>query len=437
MAIVEVLKYNGNPDVFAWKYPSEELGTWTQLIVNESQEAILFKGGQAMDVLGPGRHTLETANIPLLSKLVNLPFGGRSPFTAEVWYINKAVSLDIKWGTPTPIQLQDPKYQVFVPVRSYGQFGVQIGDSRRFLTRLVGTLPTFDKTNIVQYFRGLYLTKAKDAISSYLVQKGISVLEINAYLEEISDFLQQRMVPVLDEYGIHLINFFVNDINVPEDDSAVKKLKDALAKRAEMNIVGYNYVQERSFDTLEGAATNPGGGQSGLMGAGIGLGMGVGIGGAFGSQAGSIAGNIHTAESRQCPRCQMVMDPNARFCPHCGFDTDQPGPGAGGAKDTDRATCSRCGALFARTVKFCPACGKPYHPCPACGADMPEGADKCPACGKPLPKKCPKCGADVEPAAKFCPECGAPLVKACPKCGATIAGTPKFCPECGERLQGE
>lgn len=104
MAIVDVVKYNGEPDVFAWKYPNEELGTWTQLIVNESQEAVLFKGGKALDVFASGRHTLETANIPLLRSIVNLPFGGRSSFTAEVWYINKIHSLDIKWGTPSPIQ---------------------------------------------------------------------------------------------------------------------------------------------------------------------------------------------------------------------------------------------------------------------------------------------------------------------------------------------
>ena len=108
MAIVDVVKYNGKPDVLAWKYPNEELGTWTQLIVNESQEAILVKSGKVLDVFGSGRHTLDTANIPILNNIVNLPFGGRSPFTAEVWYINKGYNLDIKWGTPTPIQIQDP-----------------------------------------------------------------------------------------------------------------------------------------------------------------------------------------------------------------------------------------------------------------------------------------------------------------------------------------
>ena len=281
MAIVEVVKYNGSPDVFAWKYPSEELGTWTQLIVNESQEAILFKGGKALDVFQSGRHTLETANIPILNKIINLPFGGRSPFTAEVWYINKVNSLDIKWGTASPIQLQDPKYSVFIPVRAFGQFGIRIENSKQFLVKLVGTLSVFDKTNILKYFRGLYLTKVKDAISSYLVHKQISIMEINAYIEELSTYLQEKMQPVLEEYGIKLVNFYVNDISVPEDDTAVKKLKDALAKKAEMNIIGYNYQQERSFDTLEGAAKNPG--TSGdLMGAGLGLGMGVTMGGAVG-----------------------------------------------------------------------------------------------------------------------------------------------------------
>lgn len=99
MAIVSVVKYDGNPDVFAWKYPDSELGTWTQLIVNESQQAILFKGGQALDVFEAGRHTLSTNNIPFLETIINLPFGGQSPFSAEVWFVSKQFNLDVKWGT--------------------------------------------------------------------------------------------------------------------------------------------------------------------------------------------------------------------------------------------------------------------------------------------------------------------------------------------------
>lgn len=437
MAIVEVVKYNGSPDVFAWKYPSEELGTWTQLIVNESQEAVLFKGGKALDLFESGRHTLSTANIPFLNKIINLPFGGRSPFTAEVWYVNKAYSLDIKWGTPTPIQLQDPKYKVFVPVRSFGQFGIQIDDSRKFLIKLVGTLPVFDKTSILKYFRGLYLTKVKDSISSYLINKQISVLEINAYIDELSEHIKERIMPTMDEYGIKLVNFYINDINVPEDDPAVQKLKTALAKRAEMDIVGYNYVQERSFDTLEGAATNTNAGQAGLMGAGIGLGLGVGVGGAVGTQMGSIAQNITTGtEKKACPKCNALMEKDSRFCSKCGYDTAAaPKEEEKPEQKPDNTTCKGCGAEFSKNAKFCPECGKKYNPCPKCGEDMQAGETVCGACGYEAPKPCPKCGYLPENKNfKFCPECGASLVNKCPNCNAEIIGSPKFCPECGYKL---
>lgn len=432
MALVEVVKYDGNPDVFAWKFPCDELGTWTQLIVNESQEAVLFKGGQALDVFKSGRHTLETANIPILNNIINLPFGGRSPFTAEVWYINKVHSLDIKWGTASPIQLQDPKYNVFIPLRSFGQFGIKIEDSKNFLIKLVGTLPAFDKANLVNYFRGLFLTKAKDSIASYLINKKISILEINAYLDELSEYIKEKMVPVFTDYGIQLVNFYVNDINVPEDDPAVAQLKSALAKRAEMDIVGYNYVQERSFDTLEGAATNPGSTQAGVMGAGLGLGMGVGIGGNLGSQMGGISQNINVkAEMKNCLKCGSPMDKNFRFCGKCGHDNDQ--PVSSGEKDIK---CSECGALLSKNVKFCPECGHVYNPCPNCKADVPQGSANCPICSSAMPKPCPGCGFVIDKdSTKFCPECGVSLVRSCTNCKSEIKGSPKFCPDCGNKLE--
>ena len=425
MAIVEVVKYDGTPDVFAWKYPNSELGTWTQLIVSESQEAILLKGGKIFDVFSAGRHTLNTDNIPLLRKVVNLPFGGRSPFSAEVWFINRAFTLDIKWGTSTPIQLQDPKYKVFVPVRAFGQFGIQIEDAQKFLVKLVGTLPQFDKATILKFFRGVYLTKSKDAIASYLVHKGISVLEINAYLDEISSFLKEKMMPLFDDYGIRLTSFYVNDINVPEEDNAVTQLKKALAKRAEMDIVGYSYQQERSFDTLEGAATNPGAIQSGLMGAGIGLGMGVGVGGVMGNQFSNLAYSINTVETKNCPQCNAAIEKTARFCNRCGFDFEA------AAKQEVAIKCSSCGAKLTTESKFCMGCGKRYNPCAKCSADIPEGASVCPSCGSAVPKPCPNCGKLLSADSKFCPECGHSMIKRCPGCGKQVDNGTKFCPECG------
>ncbi|NFG62002.1 SPFH domain-containing protein [Clostridium sp. CMCC3677] len=432
MSIVEVIKYNGGPDVFAWKYPSEELGTWTQLIVNESQQAIILKGGKVLDIFESGRHTLDTGNIPLLNKLVNLPFGGRSPFTAEVWYVNKVYSLDIKWGTSSPIQIQDPKYGVFVPVRSNGMFGIQIEDSKKFLIKLVGALQIFDKSTLVKFFRGLYVTKVKDAVSSYLIHKQVSVLEINAYIDEISNYMKDKIEPTLEEYGIKLANFYVNDISVPEDDQAVIKLKDALAKRAEMNIIGYNYEQERSFDTLEGAAKNKSSSASDIMGAGLGLGMGAGLGGAFGGAFGNMSREINTknvGNKKECPKCHSQLEGNQRFCGACGFDIEN--------KEVEKKKqiiCIKCGCELSTKTKFCPECGKKYNPCKECGADIPTDSDSCPICGHELPRKCSKCGAMISKKVKFCPECGESLVNRCPKCNSVIEGTPKFCPECGDNL---
>lgn len=432
MAIIEVVKYSGGADIFAWKYPSEELGTWTQLIVNESQEAVLVKSGQVLDVFGSGRHTLDTANIPLLNHIINLPFGGRSPFTAEVWYINKVYNLDIKWGTPTPIQIQDPKYGIFAPVRSNGAFGIQISDSKKFLIKLVGTLPLFDQQSIRKYFRSLYVSKVKDAISTYLIHKEISILEINAYINELSQFMKESIQPTLEDYGIELVSFYVNDISVPEDDSAVKKLKDALSKRAEMNIIGYSYQQERSFDTLEGAAKNPGSTAAPLMGAGLGVGMGFGmgksVGAGFGSMAQEIQVNSAPAGMKNCPKCHAAIALTQRFCGTCGFDTEDE------KEKTGRLCCSSCGTQITSGAKFCANCGKKINPCPKCGNDLPEHANTCPACGVQVPVSCPQCGAMVPPSVKFCPECGQLLAKKCPKCGITPEGTPKFCPECGEKL---
>jgi membrane protease subunit (stomatin/prohibitin family) len=401
MAIVEVVKYNGSPDVFAWKYPNSELGTWTQVIVNESQEAVLYKGGQSLDLLGAGRHTLDTANIPILSKLVNLPFGGRSPFSAEVWYINKVNSLDIKWGTSTPIQLQDPKYNVFIPIRAFGQFGIRISDSKVFLQKLVGTLPSFTTQDILKYFRGLYLTKVKDSIASYLIKKKISVLEINAYINEISESLKDDINPTLTNFGIELINFYVNDISVPEEDTAVIKLKDALAKKAEMDIIGYNYTQERSFDTLEGAATNTGTGSAQFMGAGMGLGMGLGIGRNVGGSFNEIGKSIDTSPAKECPHCHKNVGAEFKFCPYCGKDTTP------------------------TNNKNCPKCGK----------ENPLGMKFCGSCGSVLTKICPKCSTAVEDGQKFCFNCGTSLAKIC-ACGHDIADNLKFCPNCGKKVEG-
>lgn len=328
MALIEVVKYDGPPGVFAWKYPNQELGTWTQLIVNESQEAILFKGGQALDSFSAGRHTLSTANIPILSNIVNLPFGGKSPFTAEVWYVNKANSMNVKWGTSSPLQLQDPKYKIMISVRSFGQFGVRIDNPRKFLLQLVGTLPRFDQDTMVNYFRGLLMSNINELISSYLVHKKISILEINAYVAEISKHIQGRLASTFLDNGIELNNFYIDSINIPEDDPATIRLKEALAKKAEMDIIGYTYQQERSFNTLEEAAGNPGNPGVSMMNTGMGLGLGMGFAGPAMEMVNRMTRGMNfdtgttviRQELRSCHKCGVMNSVEGKFCSGCGHE---------------------------------------------------------------------------------------------------------------------
>lgn len=304
MAIIDVVKWDPTEnDEYAWKFPSQELSTWTQLIVNESQEAVLVRGGQMEGPFGPGRHTLSTENLPVLSKLLNLPFG-RSPFTAEVWFTNRTSPLDVKWGTSDPIQVQDPKYNVMLPVRAFGQYGVNVEHTRKFLTKLVGTTSSFSREHLVSHFRGLILTRAKDCIARTIVRERISVLEIAAHLNVISSSLEREMAEGLEDFGLRVVNFFVNSITTPEDDPAVIRLKAALAKRAEMDILGFTYQQERSFDTMERAAGNEGGNIAPLMGAGIGLGMGAAMGVPMGSAMADIAGQVRHMEAS--PATELV-----------------------------------------------------------------------------------------------------------------------------------
>ncbi|GIO63771.1 SPFH domain-containing protein [Paenibacillus cineris] len=431
MAIIEVVEYEGPPGVFAWRYPNQELGTWTQLIVHETQEAILFKGGRALDSFVAGRHTLSTANIPILSNLINLPFGGKSPFTAEVWFVNKLRSLDVKWGTASPIQLQDPKFNIIVSLRAFGQFGVEIEDARKFLLKLVGTLPSFDQDTLVKYYRGVLTSNINEMISSYIIHKKISVVEINAYAAEISKHVRDTIAPSFEEMGISLVNFFIDSINFPENDPSTQRIKEALAKKAEMDIIGFTYQQERSYDTLESAAKNPGS-TAGIVGSG--LGMGLGMAGSMYDAVQQMAGNVKVqttsdmdVKQKACVTCGQLNAADSKFCSACGQSLTIGTAGIPAKK----IVCSDCGQPLPPNAKFCLNCGDPYNACPACGYDFKIGSVNCSSCGTLLPKLCRECGEWMDPKARFCPGCGTSSILKCSNCQAEVQQGQKFCMECG------
>ena len=434
MPVIDLVKWNGNPNILAWKFPStEELSTWTQLIVNESQEAYLVKGGVYEGPFGAGRHTLSTENIPLLTTLIGLPFGGRSPFTAEVWYVNRATNLDIRWGTPDPIQLQDPKFLIMVPVRAFGQYGIKIVDSKKFLLKLVGTLPGFDVNTLSEYFKGVFTTKIKTGIAKAIIKNGQSVLEISTELETLSAMLKESLTADMEEYGVGLAQFNIHSINVPEDDPAVMTLKSALARRTEMGLLGTTYQQQRTFDVLETAAGNEG--QAGsVMGAGMGMGMGMGMGvpmgGAFTQMGQQMQTGVPSAGAAPliCPRCHAPNNSGTKFCGACGNALAVPGDVNGAPP----VTCDKCKAVIPKGARFCPSCADPTNLCPSCGEDNPLGVRQCRRCGKDYPALCPNCHASLPANARFCAECGAKTTPVCKKCSNELVPGAKFCPACGE-----
>jgi len=278
-------------NLLVWRWPSDELTLGTQLIVNQSQEAIFFKGGQALDLFGPGTHTLAADNLPLIQKLVNLPFGSRTPFTAEVYFINKHAKLDLKWGTADPFRITDPVYHIIIPVRSFGQLGIRVADSRSFVTQMVGTLYDWKADKVSNYFKGLVVTQTKDCVAKFMVDNKVSVMDIAPKLDEISKKIGESITSEFARFGLEIINFFIMSINVPDDDPSVIKIQEIMASRAEFEQLGDYYKVKRTFDTLEKAAENEGGAAGALLSGGLGIGMGVGAGTSMGANLGSLLSN--------------------------------------------------------------------------------------------------------------------------------------------------
>jgi len=302
MELVNQIKFNSpSDDVLVWKFPSEDLKLGSQLIVNQSQEAIFVKGGKALDVFEAGTHTLATGNLPVLNKIINFPFGGKTPFTAEIWFVNKTIKRGMKWGTKGPIQIIDPVYQYPVSVRSFGQWGLRISDSQSFVNQIVGSLSLADSQKIEEYFISEILQRLSDTLAKYFVQENISIFQVSSKLNELSQFTHKAISPEFERFGIEIINFNVERISIPEDEQ--KKFQEILGKKMEIEQiskanVGQAYTTMRSFDTLDKAAANEGGGAGQILGAGLGLGVGLGAGVPIGQQIGG-AMNVQSIGSNQ------------------------------------------------------------------------------------------------------------------------------------------
>lgn len=383
MAIIDRVKFDGLGPSTPWlvyKYPGETFVIGSQLIVNEGQVAAFYKGGQVLNIFGPGTHTLNTGNLPIIKSIINIPFGGKTPFSAEIYYINTTSKLDILWGTTDPIQVIDPKFNVKLNVRAFGRFGIKILDYRKFLKEIVGVLSSnefCDYNKVSSYFKGILISKVKTLIAKNIINKRISALEISACLEDISKDCAENISGEFDRLGIQSINFIIESINFPDEDFA--QINNILENQAELNIMGdERYATKRSYEIMEKAAINPGAGN--ITAAGIGLGVGANLGNVFGNKMNDVNQNVSGIKKRDidtivCHKCHFANTGKVKFCGECGERLVE-----------NEIVCSQCGESNSADRKFCKECGASL-----------------------LEIKCKECGFSNETSVKFCGNCGAKL----------------------------
>jgi len=419
---LQIIKYEGDNTTFIWKHPIENFNTGSQLIVYESQEAIFFMNGQALDLFPPGRHTLETQNIPLIRKHFNRTTGDKSPFQCSIYFINKTEQMAIKWGTDSHVEYIEPTFNFPIKIGASGEMSLRAEDSRKLLVKIVGTEKTINQKMLVQKFRGFLMTHVKTYLSNLILEYKINIFSIDKYLTEISKALHAKLALDFMDYGITLERFFLTTIVKPEGDKTYQRFKDlyfrqyadiaeaelrqkigvidqktqaermvieARAKAEKRLLEGYTYNDERSFDVAERVASNEAVGQ--VSNLGVGLGMIAGVSGPVGQKMGGIM--------------EDAMSEN--FAPNAQVD-----------QKSKLFVCSKCGKPASMGARFCSECGGKI-------VDLSKNEIVCPTCGERTPK------------GRFCVKCGSPLVAVCPNCNAEVDPDSKFCPECGHQLLGE
>ncbi len=306
----------------------------SQLIVRESQAAVFFRDGKALDTFGPGRHTISTANIPLLTRLIGIPFSGETPFKAEVYFVNLREFLEQKWGTPEAITLRDSELGM-VRLRAFGTYSMQINDSQLFVNKIVGTQGLYQTSQIQGFLRGIIVAKLTDLLGE--VQK--SILDLPSMYDEIGAGAKAKVQDDFNALGIALKTLYVTSISPTEETAK------AIDERASMGAIGnmQAYLQFKTARAMTEAAGAPGG----VAGAGVGLGAGVGMGAAMAQMMAQSMqpGAPAAAATMVCPSCAAQIPAGSKFCPQCG------------GKIGGEMICPNCKADVPEGSKFCPNCG--------------------------------------------------------------------------------
>ena len=488
--LASIIKYEGDNETLVWKHPIEDFNFGSQLIVHESQEAIFFRDGQALDLFGAGRYTLQTQQLPLLEKIYKLPTDTEGTFHSEVYFVNLATQMGIKWGTDSKVRLFDPASGLHIEIGASGEFNIRVTDSRKLLLKVVGTTGGLGQEQLLGigngkgFFRSMVMTQVKSYLAQTIKENAINILEIDEHLMALSGALRERINAALDEYGLTMPEFYVSRIVTPDDDPNFRRMKEQYAEQyllvrqenirkaeaeaaadrkaveaqtaARMKIIGAQGEAEalkiqrqaeaeayRMQAEAEAAEMRMKGytyqqetsRQVGLEAMKNGLGGGANAAGALGDLAG--LGVSLGAMGSVIGMTKDALNPMTQ-------DATQMGAAVGAAV-AGGWDCPVCGHKNI-TTNFCPDCGgkKPEAKigwdCAQCGTKNIQ-SKFCPNCGAKKPEEptgwtCPECGAkDIQ--SRFCPNCGArkPEEKhgwICPDCGTKDIMT-NFCPNCGRK----
>ena len=283
MAIIDVIEYEGNSDVLVYKYPHSDFSTMSQLIVRESQEAILYKDGKMLDSFLPGKYTLHTGNIPLLSKVVNLPFGGNSPFKCDVFFVNKTIALDYKWGTKTQTKVMDMHYHLMLDIGASGVVGIKVRNPYDLMLKIVGTQSELRAETCLSYFRENISAKVKEYLGKVMRKPEMDFLILETCLSDFSEAVKNQLNQLFLDIGVELYNFVIGAIQIPQEQyvviqqgqydiqralysSKIKKIEaqgDAEAqvirsqgKAQSRKVEGYNWADEQIAEITKIYASN-------------------------------------------------------------------------------------------------------------------------------------------------------------------------------------
>jgi membrane protease subunit (stomatin/prohibitin family) len=354
---------------------SAEIKMGAQLIVRDNQSTVFFKDGKGLDIFGAGRHTLTTKNLPILTKVLSLPWGFKSPFRAEVYFVNMKMFLNQKWGTKDPVAFKDSKLGL-VRLRAFGIYTFRITEPVLFINTVVGTQGVYTSEMIGNYLRDVVVARINDLFG----EKLDTIFELPRYYDELAVEIKERLVNDFSKYGMELTDFFINSITPPPE---VQKMID---ERSGLEAVGNldEFFKFKAAKAMGDAASSGGGGGAGAAAAG---GMGIGVGAGLGMMMpGMLAQSVSrpsgsatgTIEMLECPKCHNEVAPDSMFCQNCG------------AQMVVMNRCHECGTELPAEAKFCSNCGSEIGAdlaCPHCGAKLPPGTKFCTSCGERLEKK--------------------------------------------------